>query len=82
MKISFQMSKCSQAETSVIWGREKIPALLKQKKAVNYMLLIPETQADFDKRSDPVRAATLGDAWKAYGDAHRKAGVFVRGSGL
>ncbi len=49
---------------------------------MNYMLLIAETQADFDKRSDPARAATLGEAWKAYSDALRKAGVFVRGSGL
>ena len=49
---------------------------------MNYMLLIAETQDDFDKRSDPVRAAALGEAWKAYSDALRKAGVFVRGSGL
>src|SRR5258707_12595528 len=49
---------------------------------MNYMLLVAETQADFDKRSDPARAATLGEAWKAYSDALRKAGVFVRGSGL
>jgi hypothetical protein len=49
---------------------------------MNYMLLVAETQADFDKRSDPGRAATLGEAWKAYSDALRKAGVFVRGSGL
>jgi hypothetical protein len=26
---------------------------------MNYMLLIAETQADFDKRGDPARAATL-----------------------
>jgi hypothetical protein len=49
---------------------------------MNYMLLVAETQADFDKRSDPTKAATLGEAWKAYSDALRKAGVFVRGSGL
>jgi hypothetical protein len=49
---------------------------------MNYMLLVAETQADFDKRSDPARAATLGEAWKAYSDALRKTGVFVRGSGL
>ena len=49
---------------------------------MNYMLLVAETQADFDKRSDPARAATLGEAWKAYSNALRKAGVFVRGSGL
>ncbi len=49
---------------------------------MNYMLLIAETQADFDKRSEPARAAALGEAWKAYSDALRKAGVFVRGSGL
>jgi hypothetical protein len=49
---------------------------------MNYMLLIAETQADFDKRSDPARAAALGEAWKAYSDALRKADVFVRGSGL
>src|SRR5258708_40329882 len=49
---------------------------------MNYMLLVAETQADFDKRSDPARAATVGEAWKAYSDALRKAGVFVRGSGL
>src|SRR5260370_40256540 len=49
---------------------------------MNYMLLVAETQADFDKRSDPARAATLGEAWKAYSDALRKAGEFVRGSGL
>jgi hypothetical protein len=49
---------------------------------MNYMLLVAETQADFDKRSDPARAATLGEAWKVYSDALRKAGVFVRGSGL
>ena len=46
------------------------------------MLLVAETQADFDKRTDPGRAAALGEAWKAYSDALRKAGVFVRGSGL
>jgi hypothetical protein len=49
---------------------------------MNYMLLIAETQADFDRRGDPARAATLGEAWKAYSDALRSAGVFVRGSGL
>jgi hypothetical protein len=49
---------------------------------MNYMLLVAETQADFDKRSEPGRAATLGEAWKVYSDALRKAGVFVRGSGL
>jgi len=45
---------------------------------MNYMLLIAETQADFDRRGDPARAATLGEAWKAYSDALRRAGVFVR----
>jgi hypothetical protein len=42
---------------------------------MNYMLLVAETQADFDKRTDPGRAAALGEAWKAYSDALRKAGV-------
>src|SRR5258708_33323666 len=46
------------------------------------MLLVAETQADLDKRSARARAATLGEGWKAYSDAFRKAGVFVRGSGL
>src|SRR5258707_14292152 len=49
---------------------------------MNYMLLVGKTKADCDKRSDPARAAPLGEAWKPYSDALRKAGVFVRGSGL
>jgi hypothetical protein len=49
---------------------------------MNYMLLIAETQADFNRRGEPARAATLGEAWKAYRDALQRAGVFVRGSGL
>ena len=39
---------------------------------MNYMLLVAETQADFDRRSEPVRAAFLGEAWKAYSDGFRK----------
>jgi hypothetical protein len=60
----------------------KDPGLIKIINPMNYMLLIAETQADFDRRGDPARAATLGEAWKAYSDALRRAGVFVRGSGL
>jgi len=51
-------------------------------KIMNYLLLIAETQADLDQRNDPVKAPALGEAWKAYSDALRKAGVFVRGAGL
>ena len=49
---------------------------------MNYMLLVAETPTDFDRRSEPARAAFLGEAWKAYSDALQKAGVLVRGSGL
>lgn len=49
---------------------------------MNYLLLIAETQADLDQRNDPVKAPGLGEAWKAYSEALRKAGVFVRGAGL
>jgi hypothetical protein len=76
------MSKGNQARTSLIWGRETIPGLIKIINPMNYMLLIAETQADFDRRGDPARGATLGEAWKAYSDALRRASVFVRGSGL
>jgi hypothetical protein len=51
-------------------------------KTMNYMLLIAETQADLDQRANPVKARSLGEAWQAYAEALRKAGVFVRGTGL
>ena len=52
----------------------KISGLIQGHNAMNYMLLVAETQADFDRRSVPARAAFLGEAWKAYSDALQKAG--------
>src|SRR5258707_9432983 len=46
------------------------------------MLLVAKTRATFDNGSARARAATQGEAWKAYSDALQKAGVFVGGSGL
>ena len=45
---------------------------------MSYLLLIAETQADLDRRSDLVKAASLWGAWKAYSEALREAGVFVK----
>src|SRR5262249_20527749 len=45
---------------------------------MNYMLLIAQTQTEFEKRNDPA----LWKAWQAYSEALRKAGAFVSGAGL
>jgi hypothetical protein len=49
---------------------------------MNYLLLVAQTEADFDRRSDPAYMRSVGKAWQVYGDALRKAGVFVHGAGL
>jgi hypothetical protein len=49
---------------------------------MSYLLLIAETQADLDRRSDLVKAASLWGAWKAYSEALREAGVFVKRSAV
>jgi hypothetical protein len=49
---------------------------------MNYILVATETQADFDMRNDPVKSPIYWEAWKAYGEAMRQAGIYVGGAGL
>ncbi len=48
---------------------------------MKYALLIYESAADFDSRTNPNKAAFWG-AWTAYAEALRGAGVMAGGSGL
>jgi hypothetical protein len=67
------MSKCVGAKRHHCEAA-KISSPTTKHKIMNYMLLVAETQADLDKRTDPVKARALGEAWQAYGDALRKTG--------
>lgn len=49
---------------------------------MKYILLIAETQVEFDLRNDPDKSPAYWAAWKAYSEALKTAGVMVSSLGL
>ena len=49
---------------------------------MQYMLMLNETPAEFDKRKDPKHADTYWGGWNAFIGAMAQAGVIVKGDGL
>lgn len=49
---------------------------------MQFMLILNETAADFDRRNDPVQAGDYWGGWTAFIGAMAKAGVIVNGDGL
>jgi hypothetical protein len=49
---------------------------------MKFIILIAETQAEFDVRNDPEKSPAYWAAWKSYSDALKKAGVMVSSFGL
>jgi hypothetical protein len=49
---------------------------------MKYILLIAETQVEFDLRNDPEKSPAYWAAWKAYSEALKTAGVMVSSLGL
>lgn len=49
---------------------------------MNYLLLVAQSQAEFDLIDDPITFPARLEAWKVYTDALRNAGILVKGAGL
>lgn len=49
---------------------------------MQYMLILNETESDFDQRNDPERASAYWGAWNTFIGAMAEAGVMVKGDGL
>jgi hypothetical protein len=49
---------------------------------MKFIILIAETQAEFDVRNDPEKSPAYWAAWKSYSDALKSAGVMVSSIGL
>lgn len=49
---------------------------------MKYMLIMTETQAEFDQRTDPEKSGPYWGAWGAYSKAVVEAGIFHSGDGL
>jgi hypothetical protein len=49
---------------------------------MQYMLLLNEPAAEFDRRNDPNQAAAYWGGWHAFIGAMAQAGVIVKGDGL
>lgn len=49
---------------------------------MQYMLMLNETQVEFDKRNNPEEAGPYWGGWNAFIGAMAQAGVIVRGDGL
>jgi hypothetical protein len=49
---------------------------------MQYMLIMTETAADFDKRNDPAQAGAYWGGWSAFIGAMFQAGIVVNGDGL
>ncbi len=50
--------------------------------AMQYMLILNETAADFAEREDPAKAEAYWGAWGAYVGALQQSGAVVNGDGL
>lgn len=49
---------------------------------MQYMLIMREPRAAYEKRNDPAQAPAYWGAWMAYAQAVRESGIFVSGAGL
>jgi hypothetical protein len=49
---------------------------------MQYMLLLNETQAEFNKRRNPAEAPAYWGGWNAFIGAMAQAGIIVKGDGL
>lgn len=49
---------------------------------MKFIILIAETQVEFDLRDDPEKSAAYWAAWKSYSDALKTSGVMISSLGL